>query len=185
MDSVHMKYDVPWVFSLSSFGSSLCSVCVLLLFTFRCLYVFVILHHGWCICDYYYVFLFFAISLSIAAFSSASQKFFFFLKKSSTRTLTFFALDPAYNQRSFYVNLFAFEYDCGKKKIERTHTHTSHTHRETDGKTVEKMREMLIAPCTLSFLILFSLDWVFSLCVFASNQKTLKWFCKISAQQFH
>lgn len=147
MDSVHMKYDVPWVFF-----SSFCSLCCVLLFLFLYLRLCVRVFAPWMVCVVilfclYHLFFSFSVSFRFVFFLLLSKPFF---------RIFLFSLEPAYNQRTLYANLFALNCDCGKKKIEHRQRHT-HTHSLTKRKTVEKMREMLIAPCMLSFLILFSL----------------------------
>lgn len=109
MDSVHMKYDVPWVFFFFFF-SSLCYVAFHISMSASMCVDFCTVDGVcvWLLCLSFYRFFF----------------LFSWIKQKNTHTL--FALEPAYNQRwSFYVNLFAFEYDCGKKKIEHTHTETA------------------------------------------------------------
>lgn len=93
-----------------------------------CADVFVFLHHGWCVCvfcDYYYVFLFFAISFyrffpkSKLFFSRRKKNTHFFLR-SSQRTI-----NDHFTLTYLLLNMIVV-----KRKL--------NIHTETDRKTVEK-----------------------------------------------
>lgn len=92
MDSVHMKYDVPWVFSLSARSALHCALCVSVAFHISmsmCSFIFAprMVYMWLLLCLSFLCHL----SLSIAAFFLGESKVFFsFWKSSSTRAHSHF-----------------------------------------------------------------------------------------------
>lgn len=114
MDSVHMKYDVPWVFFSLLF-------IVLCCFSHFYVYVFVFLHHGWCVYVIIIMSFFSLPSLSITFFASIKT---FSLRKEKKRAHTFFlrSIQRTINDH-FTLTYLLLNMIVVKRKLNIQHTH--------------------------------------------------------------